>query len=163
MSRVTPPKTGFFAQIGRYLRAFFVTVGYTLRGEKPATLQADESFPNTLAWCRKTVSLIKLLEAHAAAQQIDLSAIAFTLEKRPTTAQRVLDAAKFHASQEFPHVLRHEQKYALLGIQSATLNDRYAVMLLIDHAPDALHTQIAALGDHLAAMPQEAAVANPNP
>jgi hypothetical protein len=147
--------------IGRYIRAFFTALRLTLRGQHTPAQAAAARYPRLLAWSRETTRLIDGLIAAADQGGYDEAARKATermVEGRLLSLHTALLTARFHADREYPHLLRHEGKYALLAIQASNLNDRFYLMQLTDEAkarpglPPSIAAMLEALTAHLAAI-----------
>lgn len=142
--------------VTRYLRAFVGALRMTLRGEKPATQVVEERYPDLLAWCRQTVALVKGVQDSAAGADYDMATLTQHIEGRDTTLARMLEAVRYHAAQEYPHLLRHEAQFGVLAMSSTNLNDRYLVMRFaeVSNLPAPVQVALERLGEHLGNLPQ---------
>lgn len=116
----------------RYLRAFFLAVALTIRGEKPS-----QSFQHPLVdWTRELRLLVN--EVYQAAEQngIDRKAREATklrLDGRLMSLETILATVKFHAAQEYPSLLQHGlNRDALNTIYASNINDQYWITSLIE-------------------------------
>lgn len=149
-------------RIVKYGQAFFIALGYTLRGEKPAALAAKEERQAAavplLTWCMAGVRLAD--EAVAAADRAGLDeaarkAFVLRLEGRDLSLATAIATVRFHVSQEFPNLLRSDESYARLAIQATTVNDQFMITRFAesDNCPDGLKTALQVVLRHLEAPP----------
>lgn len=139
------------------LRAFWLAVRFTLRGEKPPALQ----HPQLLAWVRRLAVLVEAVYMAAEQSQIDQTrrqAITLKLDGRLMSVETVLAAVRYHAGQEYPALLRSGLPFNRLGIHASNLNDYYWVSRLLDVSElqtPAVQTALTRLAAHLSAMPDK--------
>lgn len=113
------------------LRAFWLALRFTLRGEKPPALQ----HPQLLAWVQRLAVLVEDVYLAADQSQLDKErrqAVSLKLDGRLMSVESVLAAVRYHARQEYPSLLRSGLPYNRLGIQASNLNDHYWVSQLLD-------------------------------
>lgn len=139
-------------KLSRYWRALIGAARLTIRGEAPPSRGAINGvarrYPKTAVWLLETVALIE--SAQQAAGEIDLRTIVTRVDKREQSLATVLGGARFHAQEEYPHLLTHEPTYAFLAIQAANLNDQHAVnRFLAAEMPAALRAALEKLAEHL--------------
>lgn len=138
-------------KLSRYWRALIGAARMTIRGETPlpgAINRVAGRYPKTAAWLIETVALVE--GAHRAAGQIDLNTLVTRVNKREQSLETLLSAVRFHAEEEYPHLLANEPVYAFLAIQGANLNDQHAVnQFLAGEMPAALRLALEKLGEHL--------------
>ncbi|MFQ3567257.1 MAG: hypothetical protein SNJ59_09670 [Aggregatilineales bacterium] len=141
----------------RYIRAFFQALILTLRGEQPPALRAETEYPQTYAWFRITIALVKQTEEAAAAHGLDAAALVEHIEGRDLSLATALETIRFHAAQEYPHLLRNADPHARLAINAANMNDQYWVARFcqLEQLPEPVRAALAALGEHLSAVPDE--------
>ncbi len=148
MSGLPPQKRG---GVGRVIRAFFQAAAMTLRGEKLPTPeeQVAQRYPLAAAWLAETITRVKAVEQ--AATGIDLDAIKVRVDRRDMRARTILDAIRFHATQEYPFMLRNENEYRTIGIQAINTNDVYLVerLLSVEALPEAMKAALTDLHTHL--------------
>jgi hypothetical protein len=142
----------------RYLRAFVGALRMTLRGERPLALRVDERFPNLSQWWRATVALTDAAIAAAEGNGLDRAkrqALIVRVDRRDVSMETILAAVRFHAAQEFPHLMRADGQFNYLAIQATILNDRYLVHQLGESTglPAPVKLALDALGAHLASLP----------
>jgi len=148
------------ADVGRVVRAFFKAAGLTLRGQTATIAVGDpvrQQFPALTTWCETTVAGVEAVYAAlrgagwAAARTGSLT---LRLEGRAVTLTTALETIRFHAAREIPHVLAVEGSHAQLVVQALALNDHYlAQQFSTADLPAAARAALAALADHLAALP----------
>lgn len=142
-------------RISRLARALVGALRMTLRGEvAPAPHSIDAlaaKMPQTAAWLRETAALLDGLDETAA------KAITVRVEKREMTAATILGAVRYHAAEEYPHLLLSGGQYARMAVQASNLNDQFLVAQLAaaPHLPDALRQTADKLAAHLGTFPSE--------
>ncbi len=141
------------AGLRRYLRAFALTLRYTLRGEQPPLLRVRDSYPQLAAWWDQALALVEAVERAADAQQIDPQHTLVHADKRDVSMATILSAVKYHVQREYPHLMAQPNSYSQVTLQATNLNDHYLVMKLAETVDPPLKTAVAALGDHLAELP----------
>jgi hypothetical protein len=115
----------------KFLRAFWLTLRFALRGEKPPALQ----HPQLLAWVQQLAVLVDAVYLAADQSQLDKTrrqAIRLKLDGRLMSVENVLAAVRYHARQEYPSLLRSGLPYNRLSIQASNVNDHYWVSRLLD-------------------------------
>jgi hypothetical protein len=139
----------------RYLRAFIVALGMTLRGEGPPP-------PRPLAaWSQQTLWRLDELYAALERQGLDEAArqqMALKLDGRLMKVETVLATVKHHAAQEYPSLLRSNIEFNLAAIQAANVNDRYWLARLAELPPlqaPAIAAALNRLRAHLDAIPND--------
>ncbi|MBW4439388.1 MAG: hypothetical protein KME04_19760 [Pleurocapsa minor GSE-CHR-MK-17-07R] len=139
-----------------YLRAFVKAVRMTASGQTPQTLKNEQAASPLLTWCRESVRQVDAIKAAAAAEQVDLLALTVRVDKRDLSLLTILETVRFHAAEEFPHLVRQGGQYATLAIQASNLNDRFAVLKASEcvEISAQLAGKIGALGEHLAQPPR---------
>lgn len=149
-------------RLARYAQVFFIALGHTLRGTKPASMVAQEQreakAAPLLAWCRQTVLLTDAVATTADAHGLDRparQALILRIEGRNVSLETAIMAVRFHAAQEFPDMLRDGDSYARLAIQATTLNDQHLLRRFADS--EVLHegvkTALGTLSAHLESPP----------
>jgi len=141
----------------RYVRAFIQALVLTLRGEQPPALRAEADYPQTFAWFRATIALVKQAEEAAAAHGFDAAAFIEHIEGRDLSLATALETIRFHAAQEYPHLLRSADPHARLAINAANMNDHYWVARFcqLERLPEPVRAALSALEEHLRAVPDE--------
>lgn len=140
----------------RYIRAFFRALALTLRGQKPPTLEAEERHAELLDWCRGCVALVDVVNNAIAANGTDALSVKMHVEGRDVTLKHTLDVVRYHASREYPHLIRSRAQHAVLAIQALNLNDRFLVLRLseFESLPTSIKTAMDSLAEHLNQIPQ---------
>lgn len=143
--------------IGRYLRAFFVALRMTLRGEQPP----PPRYPTLTAWTQQTVKLVDAVYTVAEQQGIDRArrqTLVLHVDKRDISVETILATIRHHAAQEYPYLLRVDIAHNLTALYASNLNDCYLALRLSEldalQAPP-LKTTLDALRNHLEAVPPE--------
>ena len=142
--------------IRRYLWAFFKALLFTLRGEK----LPPRGDPRLHDWIEQTLVLVDaVITAADAAGMTAAAREAFTLhiDRRDISMALILSAVRFHASDEYPHLLRQGATHSLTAIYASNMNDHYRVVRLqrAENLPQdgALRQSIDALAAHLESVP----------
>lgn len=140
-------------KILKVLRAFFLALRMTLRGEKPAPVK----YAALQAWMaeteRLTASVYKAADqaglSQAARQQIKLR-----IEGRDIIMEAVLGGVKFHAAQEYKYLLSHETEHSLTAIYASNLNDQFRILKLREAVEQpGVRAALDALARHLESIP----------
>ncbi|HLV35437.1 MAG TPA: hypothetical protein VKY59_10000 [Spirillospora sp.] len=138
----------------RYIRAFFIALRMTLRGE---TLPPPPHAP-LREWIAQGLSRVEQVEALAARQQINLSEVVLHLDMRDIRMSVILNTIRHHLTTDYPLLLRTPTAQSLNLIYANNLDDHYRVSRL-EAAPDLagtpLQNAVAALAAHLEAIPQQ--------
>ena len=115
----------------RYLRAFLTTLRMMLRGEgPPPSPQAALT-----AWMKTSAALADAALAAAEAEGLDQDARrqrTLTAEGRRTNMETILTSVRFHALEEFPHLLTNLSQTSISAIYATNLNDRFLISKLFD-------------------------------
>jgi hypothetical protein len=122
----------------------------TIRRETPpgAIERISKRYPKTAAWLIETAALVE--GANRSAGQTDLNMLVTRVNRREMALSTVLNGVRFHAQEEYPHLLANEPAYAFLAIQGANLNDQHALnQFLAGEMPAALRLALEKLGEHL--------------
>jgi hypothetical protein len=110
----------------RYLKAFFTTLRMVSRGEQPryTTLQS---------WVDETAKLvdevIKIADQYGLSKE-ERKKIVLRLDGRSVNMETILSTVRYHATQEYPHLLLHKSKHILTAIYATNLDDRYRLSSL---------------------------------
>lgn len=140
----------------RTIRAFFKALQMTLRGES----LPPHPHASLLDWLQQAD--IRVQAVYSTAKQTGYETekrqqIRLKLDGRDTNMETVLRSVAFHVREEYPHLLANLTEHSLTAIYAANLNDQYHVARLREHAAladaPALQQAVAALGDHLNAIP----------
>ncbi|MBI1278887.1 MAG: hypothetical protein GC179_12225 [Anaerolineaceae bacterium] len=147
-------------QIQRYLRAFWGALRMTLRGEKivPTPLKVSPLSP----WISQYLDLINSFLRAADQQGIDQTkreTIKLRLDGRQMSLETALLTLKFHASDEYPSLVRQgtEGRGVQNTVYATNMNDRYWISKMAEN-PDlqnpALQQALSALDAHLDSIPR---------
>jgi hypothetical protein len=132
----------------RYVRAFFTALKRTLAGDIPR--------PSPLAgWMAEALRQLDALEKLAAQQNLDPRQVQVAVDRRPMPMATMLAIARFHLTDEYPIMLRHQTHDSLNYIYATNLDDHFRLMRLeaiVEHPP--LRDAIIRLCQHLEAIPQ---------
>lgn len=142
----------------RYLRAFFLAVKMTLRGEKlPERVQHPLA-----AWVTRYAALVDAVyqvgETSGLNREARLSA-KIRIDGRPMSVETILAALRFHARQEYPSLFKNPVTREVMNTVYATnLNDHFWVTSL--QKSEALQqptvqAALAQLEAHLQDIPRE--------
>lgn len=146
MSRSSP-------KLNDIVRALIGAVRMTLRGQvAPAPNSVDaiaSEFPKTAAWMNQTIQLIGKVMVESGKQNLNLKTVSLHIEGRDLTAETILESVRFHAVQEYPHLLRHDRQHGRMAMQATNLNDQFHISRLAS-APD-LPDSVRAILEQLAA------------
>ncbi|MEQ8672540.1 MAG: hypothetical protein RLP44_25105 [Aggregatilineales bacterium] len=139
----------------RYIRAFWITLLMTLRGEKPQLRYARlREWINQSSTQLEHVMMIADQSGFGKRERKQLS---LKLDGRDTTMQTVIDALKHHLGEEYPYLLNNITEHSVTAIYASNMNDQYFVMRLRDesaiqqNAP--LHEAISKLSQQLNSIP----------
>jgi hypothetical protein len=138
-----------------YVRAFVTAAQMTARGEKPASLLAEEAGEPLLAWCRSLVTGVRAVEAALATGSVTAREIVLHVEGRDVSLEKALQAVSFHAAQEFPSIVRQGGPYTLLALQASAMNDRFLLRRFIAHEPltESVRQSLITLEEMLGSLP----------
>jgi hypothetical protein len=137
----------------RYWRAFLTTLRMTMRGETPqpspqAALQA---------WMQRAAQLADAALAAAEAEGLDQDARrerTLTAEGRRVSMETILASIRFHAAEEYPHLMRAPAHTAIAAIYATNLNDRFlAAKLFTTLETGVLREAVGRIVSHLDAIP----------
>ena len=139
----------------RVLRAFFKALQLTLRGESltPAKFRPLE------IWIATGRSLLSLVIEAADAKgvgQPQRQALQLKLDGRMTSLQQTLDMLHHNFVNEYPRLIRLNDNYSMLVVQSINMNDQYRLSRFLSE--DVIESQelrraIAGLHDQLLNLP----------
>lgn len=139
----------------RFARAFFKALSMTLRGE---TLTPPHYRPLE-AWIREGSHKVTHVVSLADAERIDQQAreaLQLKLDGRLTSLEQTLQMARHNLNEEYPRLIRLDDPYSMVVVQSSNMNDQYRVGAfaaadLIRSAD--LRRALAELDAHLQALP----------
>lgn len=137
----------------RYMQALAAAVRMTLRGEKPVPSPQSQLSD----WMKRSISLTDAAFAAAGAAGLDHESRrkhTFTAEGRRTNMETILSSVRFHASEEFPHLLSNYSQTSITAIYATNVNDRFLISKLFDTLEaGALREAIGKILSHLEAIP----------
>jgi hypothetical protein len=139
----------------RYLRAFFIALVMTLRGQKPPSPR----HPELSAWTRQSALLVRAVAAAADRQGLDRPArqrLVLKIDRRDISAETILSTVEHHAAREFPSLLAQPGTFNLAAVQASNVNDRYwlsRLQTLPEFQSPALQAALRQLDAHLQAIP----------
>ncbi|MDZ4766640.1 MAG: hypothetical protein SGI73_19045 [Chloroflexota bacterium] len=144
---------------GQVVRAFVGALRLTLGGKvAPAPNSIDgiaATFPQTAAWLRQSTLLLAEIVIDVEKHNVNLKTTIVHIEGRDWMMGTILDGVRFHAVQEYPHLLRNEPAYAQLALRASNLNDQFRVARLaeVPDLPPTTRDALQRLADHLAQPP----------
>jgi hypothetical protein len=135
----------------RYGRAFYQALVYTLRGQKPPSLEAEERHRALLDWCRQTITQVDAVYETMQTHGVSADSVLMHIEGRDVSLDHALSAVRFHAAREFPQLIRSSSTHTVLAIQATNLNDRFLLERLREHEilPWLVKTALDTLIEHL--------------
>lgn len=138
----------------KYIRAFFVALILTLRGQRPIP-KRHAALGEWIAEAEKRV-----IAAYKAAEQHGIDAakrktISARVDGRPRTMESILGTVRYHVKEEYPYLLSNETQHNLTAIYATNVNDQYAVMRLAEVVEqEPVRAALQALQTHLESLPQ---------
>ena len=137
----------------RYLRALVSAIKLTLRGE-----QLVPSHQSLLSqWMKRSAELVAAALEVAEAEGLDQAARrkrTFTAEGRRTNMDTILTSVRFHALEEFPHLLSNFSQTSLTAIYATNVNDRFLISKLFDTLEaGVLREAVGKIASHLESIP----------
>lgn len=143
----------------RYIRAFFVALKLTLQGEQ-ISLMNQTDHPALAHWAETSGQLVRKVLKTCETGGFPLEArkaITVQADGRTLTMETILQAVHYHATQEYPHLLKHGGDHGLTAIYASNLNDQYYVLRLSEtlKADAVLMHEIQTLLHHLEAIPAQ--------
>jgi hypothetical protein len=144
----------------RYLRAFAAAIRLTARGEKP--VPSPQSLLS--AWMKRSGELAAAALSVADAAGMDQAARrthTLTAEGRRTNMETILTSVRFHALEEFPHLLSNFSQTSMTAIYATNVNDRFLVAKLFDTLEQGeLREAVGKIASHLESIPPIQNIAN---
>lgn len=137
----------------RYARALVSALKLTFRGERPVPS------PHTLLsnWMKRTVILADAALAAADAEGLDQGLRrkrTLTADGRRTNMETILMSIRFHASEEFPHLLSNFSQTNMTAIYATNINDRFLISKLFDILEAGnLREAVGRISSHLDSIP----------
>ena len=141
----------------RYLRAIFIALRMTLRGE---TVPPSSPHREIAAWALEGARLVDRLYAAAEQQGLDSTtrhALHIRIDGRDTSVEVLLGTLRHHMREEYPYLIRYHPSNHMIAIQANTFNDQYRIerlQALPQFQAAALQSALAALRDHLETLPK---------
>lgn len=130
----------------RYVRAFVTALRLTLRGEEAP--QAP--------WQRWLAATARHIEAIERSAGPDVDKVVLRIEGRDMSMAHILDAVRYHVTEEYPYLLHNPTEHTLMALQASNVNDHFWLMKL-EAAPELQNTPalaaVTALRQHLEALP----------
>lgn len=139
----------------RYIRAFWIALLMTLRGEKPQI-----RFARLHEWIHQSKQLLDEVVTLADQNNFgkrERKQLMLKLDGRDMTMQTVLDAVQHHLGEEYPYLLNNITEHSVTAIYASNMNDQYYVMRLRDDPAiqqnPTLREAISKLSQHLNSIP----------
>ena len=139
--------------IRRYMRAFFIALRMTLRGETPPPS------PHTALheWMSQGVQRVDHLLELAARHAVGPAAVVLKVDMRSISMATILQIVRYHLAEEYPVLLREAPSQSMTILHATNLDDHHRLTRL-ENAPELSGTPlpqfVAALGAHLEAVPK---------
>ena len=146
--------------LSRYFRALVAAINLTMRGERPVPS------PQSLLteWMKHSAVLADAALAAADAAGLDQDSRrkrTLTAEGRRTNMETILTSVRFHALEEFPHLLSNFSQTSITAIYATNVNDRFLISKLFDTLEaGALREAVGRIASHLEAIPPIQSIAN---
>ncbi len=139
----------------RYLRAFWVALMLTIRGQTPT-----RRYQRLWDWIDSAVPLTQAIDEACEKSGLDKAQrqqTRLTLDGRETSMQTVLNTFKHHFTEEYPYLLNNLTEHSITAIYASNMNDQYFISRLHDSEPivqnDTVLQAISRLGEHLGNIP----------
>lgn len=139
----------------RFIRAFFIALRMTLRGETIAPQR-----PMLRAWIQQANRLLDTVYATADKHGFKIqrrATLTLMIDRRDISMETILAGVRHNLTREYPYLLRQpDNRQNLNAIYATNMNDQFRVQRLadadiVDSPP--VQTAITALANHLAAIP----------
>lgn len=140
----------------RTLSAFFRALQMTLRGGRyaPAHYRPLEDWMDAVG---SQLSLVfRTADAHGLDQD-QRQALQIRLDGRPTSLEQSLQMLRHNLKNEFPRLIRLNDAYSMMVVQSINMNDQYRVSRFLEDGvieSEALREALADLDRRLMNLPQ---------
>ncbi len=137
----------------RFLRALSQAIRLTLRGE---TLTSPRYRPLE-AWIAQALNLLAKVDALVLAEALDIAALQLKLDGRPTSLERSLEMIRHNLVDEYPRLIRLDDPYSMMVVQSSNFNDQYRISQFLAAdilLPPEFQRALSALNTHLLNLPQ---------
>ncbi len=137
----------------RFLRACLLALRMTLRGEAftPA------HYRPLIAWIANGLDLLDCVYRLAGETELDLDGLSLKLDGRPTSLARSLEMIRHNLVNEYPRLMRLDDAYSMMVVQSSNLNDEYRLSRFLESdmlADGEMQSALQALHEHLLSLPQ---------
>jgi len=132
----------------RYVRAFFTALRITLAGDAPQPTPLEHWITDAQ---RQLDALTKLADQH----NIEPQQVMAEIDRRTMSMATIVDIVRFHLTEEYPIMLRHQTSDSLNYIYATNLDDHFRLTRLeaaLSTTP--LQAAITRLSDHLEAIPR---------
>ena len=135
------------------MRAFVQALRLTLRGQTatPAHYRPLE------IWMEQALELLARVQDAAGQGSQDLDSLSLMLDGRPVTLLRSLDMLRHNLVNEYPRLIRLDDPFSMMVVQSSNFNDQYRLSQFLDadmlESP-AAQRALAQLNEHLQALPE---------
>ena len=136
----------------KFLRAFWQALRLTLRGE---TLTPTHFHPLEI-WIEAGLGKLTAVFETAEADAVDLDALQLRIDGRMTSLERTLQMARHNLVNEYPRLIRLDDPYSMMVVQSSNMNDQYRVSQFLAAdviQSEALKRALADLDTHLLTLP----------
>lgn len=136
----------------KFLRAFWQALRLTLRGE---TLTPTHFQPLEI-WIEGGLGKLTTVFETAEADAVDLDALQIRIDGRMTSLERTLQMVRHNLVNEYPRLIRLDDPYSMMVVQSSNMNDQYRVSQFLAAdviQSEALKRALADLDAHLLALP----------
>ncbi len=140
----------------RAIRAFLRALGMTLRGES----FAPAHFQPLLAWMDAVEAQLRVVLHSAEQQGLNQSqrqALQLKLDGRMTSLEQSLQMLRHNLKNEYPRLIRLNDSYSMMVVQSLNLNDQYRISRFLADGgikSGALRQSLADLNERLLNLPQ---------
>lgn len=137
----------------RFFRALIQALRLTLRGES----LAPPHYRPLETWIADGLILLDQARELAVAESMDLANLQLRLDGRPTSLARSLDMVRHNLVDEYPRLIRLDDPYSVMVIQSSNFNDQYRISQFLAgdrRFPAQFTDALAALNSHLLNLPQ---------
>lgn len=142
----------------RYIRAFFLALKLTLKGEQ-ITLASQSDYPELARWVENTGQLVRTVFKTCESNGMDKAkrkAVVIQADGRTMDMETILQTVQYHAIEEYPHLLRFGGDQGITAIYATNLNDQYYVMRLSENLNSKLIIDvIKPLLEHLESIPSD--------
>ncbi len=145
--------------IGRFLRALFLAIKFTLQGKRVAP-----KYPALDVWAREAARRVDAVYRAAEANglvEAERNAILLHLDSRDISMETILASVKHHVAVEYVKLLLDSTPHTFVAIYASNLNDRYRVAALSEQVQQpAIQSALKDLSEHLESIPSQPDVKN---